>query len=90
VSTSTSAIGPQRGALVEAVQAGSPAAKAGLRGGDVIVAFDGATVASANDLIDALAAARAGAGASVTVVRGSQRLTLTATLTTQPEQTSSR
>ena len=89
VSTSTVTTGSRQGALVQAVQSGTPAAKAGLRAGDVIVAFNGAAISSANDLIDALAAAHAGAKVTVSVARGSERVTFAVTLATQPEQTSS-
>ena len=40
----------QHGALVGTVQSGAPAAKAGLRAGDLIVAFDGITIASSGEL----------------------------------------
>ncbi|MGO8904203.1 MAG: S1C family serine protease [Solirubrobacteraceae bacterium] len=89
VSTSTAETGGQLGALVEEVKSGTPAANAGLRPGDVIVAFDATTIADANDLIDALSAAHAGADAKITVLRDSKRLTFTVTLATQPEQASS-
>jgi putative serine protease PepD len=84
VATSTSEQPGRSGAFVQEVRAGTPAAKAGLRPGDVIVALDGARIAGANDLIDALAAARAGARATVTVVRGKERLTFGVTLAAQP------
>lgn len=76
----------QAGALVQEVKSGTPAAAAGLRAGDVIVAFDGTAIANANDLIDALASTRAGASATVVVLRGSHRLTFHVRLAVQPEQ----
>ena len=88
VSTATTTSTPtQQGALVEAVQSGTPAAKAGLRAGDVIVAFDATTIRGASGLIDALAAARAGEKIQLTVLRGHSRVTLTVTLAAQPTQT---
>ncbi|HTU78447.1 MAG TPA: trypsin-like peptidase domain-containing protein [Solirubrobacteraceae bacterium] len=89
VATSTDETAGQTGAAVQEVKSGTPAAKAGLRKGDVIVAFDGAPVANANDLIEALAATRAGAKARITVLRDSKRLTFTLTLATQPERAAS-
>jgi len=74
------------GALVAGVQSGTPAAKAGLKAGDVIVAFNAATVASEGDLIDALAASKPGERVRLTVQRGSTRITLTVVLGTQPAQ----
>ena len=46
--------GPGDGARIREVVAGTPAAKAGLRPGDRIVALDGQTIRSRNDLIDRL------------------------------------
>jgi len=90
VSTATTTSNGQQGALVEAVQSGTPAAKAGLHPGDVIITFDGTTIHSANDLIDALAGAQAGAKVKVTILRSSSRVTVLVTLATQPAQAPSR
>jgi S1-C subfamily serine protease len=62
------------GTVVALLQAKSPAAKAGLRAGDIVVAVDGSPIASASELGRALD--RAGATASMDVARGDQRLTL--------------
>ncbi|MGP0033154.1 MAG: S1C family serine protease [Solirubrobacteraceae bacterium] len=78
------------GVLVASVQSGAPGAKAGLRNGDVIVAFNGTAVNSEGDLIDDLAAAKPGDPVKLTVERGSSRITLTATLGTQPSQAPSQ
>ncbi len=87
MSTATTTSTPtEQGALVEAVQKGTPAAKAGLRAGDVIVSFDGTAIRGASGLIDALAAARAGEKIQLTVLRGHGRVTLTVTLGAQPTQ----
>jgi S1-C subfamily serine protease len=87
VSTATTTSAPtEQGALVEAVRKGTPAARAGLRAGDVIVSFDGAAIHGASGLIDALAAARVGERVPLTVLRGQSRLTLTVTLAAQPTQ----
>lgn len=63
------------GTAVALVQAKSPAAKAGLQAGDVVVAVNGAPVASASELGRALDGA--GKTASMDIARGDQRLTLT-------------
>jgi putative serine protease PepD len=78
------------GALVAGVQPGTPAARAGLKDGDVIVAYNGTAVNGEGDLIDALAAAKPGERVRLTVERGSSRITLTATLGTQPAQAPSQ
>jgi putative serine protease PepD len=85
VSTSETTNGTA-GALVAGVESGTPAAKAGLKAGDVIVAFNGTAITSEGDLIDALAASHPGQVAKLTVHRGSSRITITVTLGTQPAQ----
>jgi len=67
---------PERGAYVNAVVAGGPAARAGLKPGDVIVKIGDTPVDSANDLIEAVSAGRIGAKVSLAYWRdGQQRLT---------------
>jgi serine protease Do len=74
-----------RGALVLALAPGGPAAKAGLRVGDVIVAFDGKTVNSSGDLGAAIEARRPNDRVSVTVVhQDGTRQTFTITLGVRP------
>jgi len=75
---------PSTGALVVSVVSGSPADAAGIEPGDVIVAFDGKTVSTAQDLTNLVQAASAGQAAQITLWRGSQRFTVTATLTPTP------
>ena len=78
------------GALIAAVQSGTPAASAGLRSGDVIIAWGGETIASASGLIDALAAARPREQVTLTILRGHTRTTVTVKLGAQPSQAPSR
>ena len=60
--------------LVREVEDGSPAATAGIAEGDLIVAAGGRTIATADDLFDALA----GEGPlEVTIVRGTDERTVT-------------
>ena len=75
-----------QGALVGAVQGGSPAAAAGLRRGDVITAIDGSPVHGSNDIVSAITSHRPGDRVSLSVRRGSSRLNIGATLATQPRQ----
>jgi serine protease Do len=67
-----SAVGlpPRDGLLVHAVVDGSPAERAGLERGDLIVAAAGEPVSSADDLFDALE--RAGDSLALRVVRGAE------------------
>jgi len=57
------------GALVSSVEKGSPAAKAGLEPGDVILGIDGKTLASAGDLPAAVALKKPGEAARLQVWR---------------------
>jgi serine protease Do len=66
------------GLLVRVVEEGSPAEAAGIRQGDLMVAVNGAPVASADDLFDAM---ESGAGElQVKVVRGTEELDITVRL----------
>jgi S1-C subfamily serine protease len=87
------------GALVQSVQQGGPADKAGIRGGDVnatvagnpimlggdiIVAIDGKPINSSDDLATAVSGKHAGDNIKVVFVRGQKRHTVTVTLTSRP------
>jgi S1-C subfamily serine protease len=76
----------QSGAVVSGVVANGPAAKAGMQAGDKIVAVDGRPISSSDDVSAAVAAHKPGDKATVTVVRGGNRRTLTVTLGTRPEK----
>lgn len=65
-----------RGVAVRQVRAGSPAARAGLRTGDVIVRFAGRAVATVADLHRLLDASAIGARADLVVLRTGARLAL--------------
>jgi serine protease Do len=71
---------PEDGLLVQAVRDGSAADAAGLTRGDLIVAAAGRPVASVDDLYAALDAAEPGAPMALVVLRGAERVELTATL----------
>jgi putative serine protease PepD len=77
------------GAKVTTVVAGAPAAKAGLKVGDVITAFDGKTITSADELTAAVTAAKAGEHVTVTVHRDGTTKHVTVTLGVQPSSPSS-
>jgi S1-C subfamily serine protease len=65
-----------RGALVRAVDAGSPAADAGLRRGDVIVGFRDATIRTVADLHHRLDATAIGAELRLAILRDGNKTTL--------------
>jgi serine protease Do len=67
-----------RGALVSSVEKGSPAEKAGVEVGDVIVAVNGRPVEGSGDLSGNIADIRPGASAKLDVVRKGARKELTA------------
>ena len=73
-----------RGALVNDVRPGSPAADAGVRRGDVIVAFNGAAVGDSNSLRNMIARTQPGTPVTFTVVRDGRELQLRATLAELP------
>jgi len=65
------------GALVTGVDPEAPAERAGIREGDVIVAWNGTKIEDIRGLALAVARSRVGSKASVVVIRGGQRLELT-------------
>jgi len=69
----------ERAILVVGVEAGSPAAKAGIRGRDLVVACEGSAVTGIDDLQRLLTDARIGTSTWFTVVRGREKLTLEVT-----------
>ena len=69
--------GATAGVIVEDVSGGSPADKAGMRKGDVIVEFDGERVRSARQLTRLVQETPAGRAVSAAVLRDGQRSTLT-------------
>jgi S1-C subfamily serine protease len=56
------------------VEAGSPAAKAGLKGGDVLVSFGDKPIMNLYDFTDALRASKVGQTVEVTVMRDGRPL----------------
>ena len=72
------------GALVSAVNDGSPAARAGLRSGDVIVAVNGERIETLRELPRYIANLAAGQDAKMTVFRGGSERTLAVTIGAMP------
>jgi putative serine protease PepD len=79
-------IGPAAGggAVITRVQAGTPAAAAGLKDGDVVTAVDGNTVDNASDLEAAITSSKPGEKLTLTVRRDGGERQVTATLGTRP------
>jgi S1-C subfamily serine protease len=61
---------PAEGALIESVTAGSPAEKAGLKKGDLILSVDGTTVDARNSLADLVSAKKVGDTVTLSVTSG--------------------
>src|SRR5262249_49567338 len=70
----------ERGVIVTSVKADAPAAKAGIKEGDVIVRFQGETVQSAAQLARLVAEPPSGRAVSIDVAREGGGKTFTATL----------
>jgi putative serine protease PepD len=77
------------GAQITQVRPGSPAAKAGLKVGDVVTAFDGKSISSAEDLTAAVFRAKSGETVTVTIRRKGATKQLSVKLGVQPSSPSS-
>ncbi|MCX7806142.1 MAG: S1C family serine protease, partial [Planctomycetota bacterium] len=79
-------VSPEFGALdiqgvkVQRVVPDSPAARAGIREGDIIVALGAAKISSWNDMLDAIRKTKVGEQVSVRIRRGDQEMLLTVTM----------
>jgi serine protease Do len=74
------------GALVAEPQAGSPAAKAGIQSGDVIVSVNGTPVHDARQLARRISAMAPGTSVTLEVIHNGQQKTVTVTLGTLPNE----
>jgi serine protease Do len=75
-----------KGVLVAKVQEGSPAAKAGLKDGDVITALAGKPVNNSHDLQSLVASLPLNQAVSLTVLRDGERKELNVTVAQQPNE----
>ncbi|HEY6240084.1 MAG TPA: PDZ domain-containing protein, partial [Burkholderiales bacterium] len=75
-----------QGALVAAVEAKSPADKAGIKAGDVILAVDGRSIESSIDLPRIIGESRPGTAVSLRIWRQGQTLELRASLAEAPAE----
>ena len=76
---------PTSGAVILSVVSGSPAAKAGLVQGDVIVNINGTNITSSDDLQKVVQNTKAGQSVSITYYVGDNKRTTTATLGNQAQ-----
>lgn len=75
-----------QGAYVQSVVSGSPAEKAGIQNGDIIVKFDGQQVTTQNDLAGLIGKKKVGDSVSLTIWRDGKTSDLNVTLVTAPNQ----
>ncbi|MCO6413788.1 MAG: DegQ family serine endoprotease [Thiogranum sp.] len=69
-----------RGTVISRIDPGSPAEKAGLRVGDVILEINGRTVRNSSDVRNRLGLLRAGASVDITILRDGKKQDLTAVI----------
>jgi serine protease Do len=74
------------GALVTEPQSGSPAAKAGVKAGDVIVSIDGGAIKDSRELAQKVGTMSPGASVRLDVIRDGNTQTISVTLAQMPSQ----
>jgi putative serine protease PepD len=84
VTPSLTTTGGRDGALIQEVAPDSPAAKAGIQPGDLVVSVDGKAIENYSEMIAAIRAHKPGDKVTLEVVRGGSETTITATLTQRP------
>lgn len=80
--------GRDGGVLVASVERGSPAARAGMRQGDLVVAVNGERIESSRSLIRAVAALPPGSGVRLTVRRQGREIEIPVTVGRRPVESS--
>ena len=73
-----------RGALVQQVEEGKPADRAGIKPGDVIIEVDGKPIRNNRELIDYISYQPVGSEVRITLIRNKKRETLTARTAQRP------
>jgi serine protease Do len=76
----------QRGVLVAGVERGSPAARAGVRQGDVVVAINGERIETSRALVRTIAAVQPGQSVRLTLLRDGRSTELTVQVGRRPGQ----
>ena len=72
--------GFKNGVLVQEVQPGGPADKAGLKPGDIIITIDGRSIRDGNDLVDEIASRRPGSTVRMGYMRDGKQADTTVTI----------
>jgi serine protease Do len=73
-------LGAPHGVVIEGVEPGSPAEKAGLKGGDVITSVNGQPIKTGNDLVNPIAQATIGSKVKLSFIRDRTQKETTATV----------
>ena len=76
----------QKGVKLSDVREGSPAEKAGLKGGDVIVGLGGKPIGTINDYMESLGRYKPGDTADIVVKRDGKETTLKVTFGSRPSE----
>jgi len=79
-------LGKPQGALIRGVEEGSPAEKAGIEAGDIIIRFDGKAIEKASDLPRQVGNTKPGSRVSVTVFRRGSSKDLNITVAEVPAE----
>ncbi|WP_336367118.1 DegQ family serine endoprotease [Marinobacter sp. C2H3] len=79
-----------RGALIAEVMDGSPAAKAGLQSGDIVLAYNGEEIQFSSDLPPLVGRTAVGETAELTVLRGGDEKTIDVTIGQLPAEDSNQ
>lgn len=74
----------KEGAIIQEVSSGSPADKAGLKRGDIVVKFDGTRIKTMDDLIGAIRSKQVGDKVTIEYVHGTAKRETTLTLAEKP------
>jgi len=75
-----------KGVVISQVAEGSPASKAGIKPGDIVIAVDGKPVTSAAELRNAIGLQRVGSKVKLTLIREGKELTINASIE-EPKRT---
>ncbi len=75
------------GALITQVSPNTPASKADLKAGDIVLSYNGTAITRTTDLINLINRARPNQSATLTVQRNEKPVTATVTFTTAPDDT---
>lgn len=85
-STTAATYGLPSGPMIQSVEAGGCAEKAGLQQGDIIIGFNGAEISSYTDLVAALNKCHSGDTATIKVFRSGAEVDATITLDERPDR----